>query len=97
MNETIRKQQQAATEIIRIANEAGITVIVWTAEDTNEAVNRAADLAGITLTDEQAFALAGQLLDENDDYIEEVCIERGWNAIHDAAYDIVTNGKGEKR
>lgn len=96
MNETIRKQQQAATEIIRLASEAGIAVIVWTAEDTSEAVNRAADLAGITLTDEEAFALAEQLLDENDDYIEEVCIERGWSAIHDVAYDIVTSGKGEK-
>lgn len=96
MNETIRKQQQAATEIIRLASEAGITVIVWTVEDTSEAVNRAADLAGITLTDEEAFALAGQLLEENDDYIEEVCIERGWSAIHDVAYDIVTSGKGEK-
>lgn len=95
MNELIDKQQKAATEIIRIAHEAGITVIVWTVEDANEAINRAADRAGATLTDEQAFALAEQLLDENGDYIEEVCIERGWNAIHDVADDIVTEAQEE--
>lgn len=95
MNETIQKQQEVATQILQLAHKARLAVIVWTVEDANEAINRAADRAGATLTDEQAFALAEQLLDENGDYIEEVCIERGWNAIHDVADDIVAEAQEE--
>lgn len=92
-NETIQKQQEVATQILQLAHKAGLAVIVWTAEDTKEAIEGAAARAGITLADEEAFALAEQLLDENNDYIEEACIERGWSAILDVADDILREGK----
>jgi riboflavin biosynthesis pyrimidine reductase len=94
MNELIDRQQKAATEIIRIAHEAGIAVIVWTAEDANEAINRAADRAGATLTDEEAFDLAVQLLEDTGS-IEEPSIEAGWDIINAFADDIIAEAQEE--
>lgn len=96
MNETIQKQQEVATQILQLAHKAGIAVIVWTVEDANEAINRAADRAGATLTDEEAFDLAVQLLEDTDS-IEEPSIEAGWDIINAFADDIVAEAQEESK
>jgi hypothetical protein len=92
----IELQQAAATKIMRLANEAGLIAIVWTVEDAKEAIERAAEAQGFSLKEDDALVYGSQLIEQNEKYIEEVSIERGWGALHSAAYDIVADAKGEK-
>ena len=95
MNETIQKQQEVATEIIRMAHKARLAVIVWTVEDAKEAIERAAKRADVTLTDDEAFTYAEQLL-EDADSIEEPSIEAGWDIINAFADDIIAEAQEDK-
>lgn len=95
MNETIQKQQEVATQILQLAHKAGLAVIVWTAEDTKEAIERAAARAGMKLTDDEAFTYAEQLL-EDADSIEQPSIEAGWDIINAFADDIIAEAQEDK-
>lgn len=98
MNETIQtiqRQQEVATQILQLAHKAGLAVIVWTAEDTKEAIERAAGRAGMKLTDDEAFDLAEQLLEDTDS-IEQPSIEAGWDIINAFADDIIAEAQEGK-
>ena len=82
--EVIEKQQAAATEIIKIAGEAGLIVILWTAEDVAEKVEAELAKRGISQTKEQIIDIACDVMDENENGIEEESISLGSDILVDA-------------
>jgi hypothetical protein len=82
--EVIEKQQAAATEIIKIAAEAGLIVILWTAEDVAEKVEAELAKRGIAQTKEQIIDIACDVMDENENGIEEESISLGSDILVDA-------------
>lgn len=80
----VKKQQDVATEILRMANAAGMACIVWTLEDTLEATRNELQRQG--KDDKDALYIAQEVLDDSH-RIEQDSIEFGWRIITDLVYD----------
>lgn len=85
----IERQQKAAADILKIANEHGLVCIIWTLEDAHEALCQVLNNNGTALDEEERLNLAGELLDKYESQIEQQSIETGWHILRIGAEDIV--------
>ena len=84
----IEEQQAAATEILRIAEKAGLIVTVWTVEDAKEACERAYQWAQIAKSSEELEAAGAGLLDQCEEEINDSLIAQGWSILNTAASNL---------
>lgn len=85
----IERQQKAAADILKIANEHGLVCIIWTLEDVDEALCQVLNNNDTPLDLEDRLNLAGELLDKYESQIEQQSIETGWHIIRIGAEDVV--------
>ena len=85
----IERQQKAAADILKIANENGLVCIIWTLEDAEEALCQQLNNNNMALEKDEILNLAGELLDKYESQIEQQSIELGWHIMRIGAEDIV--------
>lgn len=85
----IAAQQQAATEILTLANAYGIACALWTNEDAIESLDRESQSLNYPLSDDEKLELSDVLMDRASGIAEESMIQAGWEIFNGIAYSII--------
>lgn len=88
LEERIKEQDGVAAEIMRLASTAGLRVIVWTANDAEQAVKEACRRLGVQESSVDIRSAAFDVM-ESVRFLEDLSIERGWEILNEEAEEVV--------